>query len=75
LDAGFMRLKNLEIGYSIPSSLCQKIGIDRLRAYVSGHNLLFIYDHMKDLGFDPETTDFWYYSPQRTFNFGIDLTF
>lgn len=75
MNAGFLRLKNLEIGYRIPSDLCQKIGLKSLRAYVSGNNLLIIYDHMKDLGFDPETSDFWYYPQQRTFNVGINLTF
>ena len=75
LNAGFLRLKNMEIGYTIPSNVCQKIGVQGLRAYVSGNNLLIIYDHMKDLGFDPETSDFWYYSQQRTFNVGVNLTF
>lgn len=75
LNAGFLRLKNLEIGYSIPANVCQKIGVKGLRAYLSGHNLMIIYDHMKDLGFDPETSDFWYYSQQRTFNIGVNLTF
>lgn len=75
LDAGFLRLKNVEIGYSVPSSLCQKMGVSGLRAYVSANNLFIIYDHMKDLGFDPETSDFWYYPQQRTFNFGFNLTF
>ncbi len=75
MDAGFLRLKNLEIGYTLPSNLCQKIGLNNVRAYVSGNNLMIIYDHMKDIGFDPETSDFWYYPQQRTFNVGINLTF
>lgn len=75
MDAGFLRLKNIEIGYTLPASLCQKIGLKSLRAYLNGNNLLFIYDHMKDIGFDPETVDFFYYPQQRTFNMGINLTF
>ena len=75
MDAGFLRLKNLELGYTIPSNLCKKIGLNGVRAYISGNNLMIIYDHMKDIGFDPETSDFWYYPQQRTFNVGINLTF
>jgi len=75
LDAGFLRLKNLEIGYTLPKKITDKFKIKNLRAYVSGYNLLIIYDHMKDLGFDPETNDFWYYPPQRIYNFGFSLTF
>lgn len=75
VDAGFLRLKSLEIGYSIPSKILEKVRIKGLRAYVSGYNLFLIYDQMKDLGFDPETYDFWYYPPQRTYNFGFNLTF
>ncbi|HNX54017.1 MAG TPA: TonB-dependent receptor [Prolixibacteraceae bacterium] len=75
LDAGFLRLKNLELGYNLPSGLCHKIGMKKLRTYVSGNNLAIIYDHMKKIGFDPETSDFWYYPQQRTFNVGVNLTF
>ncbi len=75
MDAGFLRLKNLEIGYSIPSAICKNIGLSSLRAYVSGNNLAILYDHMKNMGFDPETVDFWFYEQQRTFNIGINLTF
>lgn len=75
LDAGFLRLKNLEIGYNVPKTVCEKIGIAGLRISASGSNLWLIYDHMGKLGFDPETDAYWYYPQQRTFNFGVNLTF
>ncbi len=75
IDAGFLRLKNLEIGYSLPSHVCSRVGMKNMRLYVSGNNLLILYDHMKDIGFDPETTDYWFYSQQRVFNVGVNLTF
>lgn len=75
LDAGFLRFKNIMVGYNLPQNTVKKIGIQNLRVSVSASNLFIIYDHMKDLGFDPETTDYWYYPPQRIINFGIDLTF
>ena len=75
LDAGFLRLKNVELGYALPQNICNKIGIQNVRFYVSGFNLLIIYDHMKDLGMDPETNQFWYYPPQKTYNIGASITF
>lgn len=75
VDAGFLRLKNMEIGYNLPKSICERLTLKNMRVYISGNNLLILYDHMKDIGFDPETTDYWYYPQQRTFNIGINLTF
>ena len=74
-DAGFLRLKNMEIGYNLPKKMSEKLRVQNLRLYVSGSNLFVIYDHLKDLGFDPETSDYWYYPPQRVYNFGVNITF
>jgi TonB-linked SusC/RagA family outer membrane protein len=74
-DGGFLRFKNLEIGYTLPSSSANKIGLGNIRISVSGDNLFLIYDSMKELGYDPGTNDYWYYSIQRTINFGINVTF
>jgi len=75
MNAGFLRLKNVELGYNLPSSVCNKINIQKLRVYVSGNNLAILQDHLSKLGFDPETTNYWYYPQQRTFNVGFNLTF
>ena len=75
LNAGFLKLRNVELGYNLPKQLIEKIKIKNARISVSGNNLLIIYDHMKDLGFDPETSDYWYYPPQRIINFGATVTF
>lgn len=74
LDAGFLKLRNVELGYNLPQSVLKKMHIKNLRAVVSGSNLLILFDHMKDLGFDPETSNYWYYPPQRVINFGINVT-
>ncbi len=50
-DASYLRLKNLEIGYSIPTSFTQKYGISKLRVYLGAQNLL-TFTKMKN--FDPE---------------------
>lgn len=74
LNAAFLKLRNVELGYTLPQSLVSKVRIKNLRAFVSGSNLLILFDHMKDLGFDPETSDYWYYPPQRVMNFGVNVT-
>jgi TonB-linked SusC/RagA family outer membrane protein len=74
LNAGFLKLRNVELGYNLPKDLLAKVKVKNVRVSVNGSNLFIIYDHMKDLGFDPETADYWYYPPQRVINFGINVT-
>ena len=51
-NASFLRLKNLQIGYTIPKSIIHKLGISNLRIFYSGQNL-FTYNHFYK-GWDPE---------------------
>jgi TonB-linked SusC/RagA family outer membrane protein len=73
-NASFLRLKNLEIGYTLPSNLYRKLYIRNLRLYLSGYNL-FTISRIKLL--DPETSsvDGSYYPHLRIFNAGINVTF
>ncbi len=50
-DASYLRLKNIEIGYSLPRSITSKLGLSTLRVYVSGQNILTF---TKMRHFDPE---------------------
>lgn len=50
-DASYLRLKNVEIGYTLPKSISERIKIARLRIYVSGQNQL-TFSKLKN--FDPE---------------------
>ena len=52
-DAAYFRLKNAQLGYTLPQSLTQKIMINTLRLFVSGTNL---FTFTKYSGFDPETS-------------------
>lgn len=54
-DASYARLKNLQIGYSLSSETAKKIGMQKLRIYASGQNLL-TFSKLKFL--DPENTEF-----------------
>jgi TonB-linked SusC/RagA family outer membrane protein len=74
-DSGFLRLKNVELGYNLPKRLCDRLSIQHIRLSLSANNLFILYDHMKDTGYDPEADDYWYYPQQRTFNAGINITF
>jgi len=73
-DASFLRLKNLEIGYTIPQRCFGKVGIKSLRVYAAGYNL-FTISGLKNV--DPETSDESYqtYPQMRIFNFGVKLNF
>ena len=72
--ADYIRLKNLEIGYSLPASLTQKVGINNARIYVNGLNLLTV-DKLKV--YDPESDNSTgqYYPQARVINTGISVTF
>jgi TonB-linked SusC/RagA family outer membrane protein len=68
----YVRLKSLEFGYSLPTSLTKKMNIERLRVYVSGQNLLTM-SKLKEI--DPEVNGGTSYPLQRVINLGITLTF
>lgn len=71
-NSSFLRLKSLEIGYTLPKSLVSKINVDNLRVYVNGTNL-FTLDSFKVA--DPEVGSITEYPLQRMINFGVNLTF
>jgi TonB-linked SusC/RagA family outer membrane protein len=50
-DGGFLRCRNIQLGYTIPSELTNRFGVERLRVYVSSQNLFTI---TKYTGYDPE---------------------
>ncbi len=74
-DASYVRLKNLQIGYSFDEPVLNKLKVDKLRLYVGGTNLFTITD--VESGIDPETFDGRpsYYPPVSLYTFGIQLTF
>lgn len=78
-NGAYLRLKNVQLGYSLPASLTSKIGVDRVRLYVSGENLLTFTD-MIDI-FDPESVglngwnDGKTYPYARVLSFGLNLNF
>ena len=74
-DASYVRLKSIEIGYSIPTKVMAKIGLTKARFYVQGLNLL-TWDKLDKYDVDPETnTGGDWYPIQRVFSVGVDVTF
>ncbi|MDD3395440.1 MAG: hypothetical protein PHG19_12480 [Anaerotignum sp.] len=75
-DASYLRLKNLQIAYSLPMTWLNKRNIKRLKVFVNAQNL-FTFSPMKD--FDPEKNlkgSNWYAYPSvKTFSGGINVTF
>ena len=70
----YLRLKNIELGYNLPSEIGSKIGVGNLRIYVNGLNL-FTLDKIKI--WDPEatSTNGQYYPQSRVLNAGVRVTF
>ncbi|MCM4155751.1 TonB-dependent receptor [Gramella sp. AN32] len=74
-DASYLRLKNVQIGYTLPSPLTKKLRINKLRFYASGDNLWtktnFFY------GYDPESpvSDGDFYPQVKTLVFGMNVNF
>lgn len=75
-DASYLRLKNLEIGYTFPKSVIQRVGIEKLRVYMSGQNLLTFTDYKN---WDPEKAignlRSESYPLAKTYTLGVNLSF
>jgi TonB-linked SusC/RagA family outer membrane protein len=71
----YLRLKNLQFGYTLPKKVIQKLGIQVFRVYVSGYNLITYSPDYKD--FDPEASagSGQSYPLQRVVSAGLTLTF
>ena len=74
-NGSYFRLKNMQIGYTIPVKAIRKIGLEHCRVYLQGSNLLTT---TKYTGFDPEVggaIDYGNYPQARSFIIGANLSF
>jgi TonB-linked SusC/RagA family outer membrane protein len=77
-DGSYFRIKNLQVGYTLPSSLIGKIGMRRARVYVTSENLITF---TKYTGYDPEigggvfSIDRGFYPQPRSFMVGLSVGF
>src|SRR5690606_2258120 len=78
-DGAYLRIKTLQLGYTLPTTLTGKIGVRKIRAYVSSNNLFTLTSYT---GYDPEVgggSDVWgidtgVYPQARSFLFGLNLS-
>jgi len=79
LDADYIRLKSMEIGYSVPESIMTKARLQQIkvRLFASGNNLLTFTKGWLMENIDPENnnSNAWYYPQMKTYNFGLNITF
>jgi TonB-linked SusC/RagA family outer membrane protein len=80
-DGSFLRLQNIQLGYTVPGQLTQKARIDQFRLYVGISNLFTLSRYM---GYDPAAStgapigagfDSGFYPVPRTYSVGLNLTF
>jgi TonB-linked SusC/RagA family outer membrane protein len=82
-DGSYLRLKNLTLGYSLPTGILQPVHLSNVRVYVTGQNLL---TWTKYSGYDPEVSadpfsstefgrDLGVYPQARTYTVGINASF
>ncbi len=80
-DGSYLRLKNVTLSYTLPSGITEKVGISKLRTYVTGQNLL-TWTHYT--GYDPEVNSYsglrlgvdeGSYPQSRTVIFGVNVEF
>ncbi len=74
-DAGYFRIKNLSIGYSLPKPLMEKLRIQGIRLYVASNNPFTIRADKRMKDFDPETASARTTYPQlKTYSFGLNVS-
>jgi TonB-linked SusC/RagA family outer membrane protein len=74
MNRAFTRLKNIELAYTLPARSLTKIGVQELRLYVSGQNLI-TWDHLPLNHLDPENVGSIDYPVTRMANIGVNITF
>ncbi|MEN7550783.1 TonB-dependent receptor [Rapidithrix thailandica] len=78
-DTFWIRLKSMELGYTLPKALLSKVKLSSLRLYFSSQNLFMLYNNLKKYGAgDPEFINSGkgaQYPNMKTLSFGLNLTF
>jgi hypothetical protein len=75
-DGTYLRLKNLQIGYTIPKKVLKKTPLNSVRFYANGFNL-YTWSHVSyvDPEMDPNKSNGFFYPQQKVYNVGINVTF
>ena len=73
-NRSYVRLKNLELTYTLPSSISKSISLEKVRFVLSGQNLL-TWDKMKSKDFGPEGSGYASFPVYRVYNIGVNVVF
>jgi hypothetical protein len=71
-DGNWMKLRNLQLGYNVPSNIVSRLAIQRARVYFSGENLFMLTSFP---GLDPELGASITYPTMKQFALGLNITF
>jgi TonB-linked SusC/RagA family outer membrane protein len=74
IDLWYLRIKNVELGYSLPKRMAQSLGLENLRVYLNGMNLA-TFDNMPFKYFDPEVSNSLSHPIFANYNIGLNVTF
>jgi hypothetical protein len=74
MNTSYLRLRNLEIAYTLPASVSKLIAAKNIRIALNAQNL-FTLDNMKTKYIDPETAQMDFFQPYRVYNIGISMNF
>ena len=72
-NGSFMRLKNVNLSYSLPKSVVTKLKISQMKFFLEGNNLCLLQDNVKY--YDPESSSIFDYPLMRSYTFGVNLSF
>lgn len=73
-DASYLRLKNIEIGYNFRLPFMPKIGMEKMRVFMTGYNLL-TFDKLKISDPESMSSGIPQYPVMRVINFGLNVSF
>jgi hypothetical protein len=75
-DGSYLRLKNLQVGYTLPRKVLKKTPLNTVKVYASGFNLFTITDvNYVDPEMDPDKNNGFFYPQQKVYNVGVNVTF
>jgi TonB-linked SusC/RagA family outer membrane protein len=73
-DASFLRLKSVNLSYSLPENFLNRIHVDNIRLFFTGTNLFLLKEKIGDFNYDPEANNIRSYPLMKTISFGLNIT-
>lgn len=73
-SGSYVRLKNVELGYTLPVAITRKVRMEKVRVFVSAVNP-FTWDQISELSVDPEIMDMFKYPVMKSYNMGLSIQF